>query len=346
MQIVRKNRQIFCKLVTTEEILLNYKNSVLVMTGRHRAHHFANCATVEESFMFDRIRQQCRPVRLEDRPVIDAIRFETGHALSAHAFPSLYVWQKEMALSLYVQRDFFSVKADKWGDNTWFFPCGNEKSVRSFLQEGMDTPDFTLLYLRPCDAQWLAEQFPGVWKVRREERADEYICRISEYLAMEGGRYAELRKKLRHLEREYHVQVREITKTTLPDAYQVLRQWREILHHISEENVGDRGVSEIALEHWDQLSLFGSILYLDGQPAAFYAGFPLDGETMDVLVGKCVPDAPNYTVYFAMREFLRQHGGGYTYCNLEEDLGIPGIRMVKQKMRPFTSNEIWEAMRT
>lgn len=296
--------------------------------------------------MFDSIRQQCRPVRLEDRLAIDAIRSRTGHDLSSHAFPSLYVWQKEMGLSLYLQEDFFSVKIDSRGDNAWFFPCGNEESIRGFLEEGMDTPDFTLLYLRPCDAQWLTEQFPGAWDVRREEESDEHICEISQYLTMEGGRYSEMRKKIRHLEREYRAQVKEVSEATLEDAYEVLRQWRRIDHHVSEENVEDRGVSEIALSQREQLSLFGSILYLDGRPVALYAGFPINEETMDVLVGKCVPDAPNYTVYFAMREFLRQHQGSYTYCNLEEDLGIPGIRMVKQKMRPITKNEIWEAVPT
>ena len=74
-----------------------------------------------------------------------------------------------------------------------------------------------------------------------------------------------------------------------------------------------------------------------------YAGFPIDAVTMDVVVGKCVPGAPNYTVYFAMREFLRQYQDRFLYCNLEEDLGIPGIRMVKRKMRPIAFNEIWEA---
>ena len=35
-----------------------------------------------------------------------------------------------------------------------------------------------------------------------------------------------------------------------------------------------------------------------------------------------------------------------SFSRLEEDLGIPGIRMVKQKMRPITKNEIWEAVPT
>lgn len=295
--------------------------------------------------MLDTMQQRCRPIQLEDRPIIDEIRAKTGHTLSAHAFPSLYVWQKEMKLSLYLQEDFFSVKIDSRGDNAWFFPCGDQAGIYQFIQSGMDTPGFSLAYLRDCDAQWLQEQFPGMWDVRREEASDEYVCKITDYLEMEGSKYSDVRKKLRHLEREYQVEAKEISEATLEDAYEVLQQWRKIQHHVSAENVEDRGVAEIALGDREALSLTGSILYLNQKPVALYAGFPIDQQTIDVLVGKCVPDAPNYTVYLAMREFLRQNKGDHIYCNLEEDLGIPGIRMVKQKMRPTFKNEMWEAVR-
>ena len=295
--------------------------------------------------LLDGTQWKCRPVQLEDRPAIEAIRARAGHELSAHAFPSLYLWQKNMGLSLYLQQDFFSVKIDSRGDNVWFFPCGNEESVRNFIQSGMDTPNFSLCYLRPCDAEWLLKQFPDMWEVSREESSDEYICKISDYLSMEGGKYSELRKKTRHLERMYQAETKEISEATLGDAYEVLKQWRRIQHHVGDKDVEDTDVSEIALQNREALSLVGSILYLDGKPIALYAGFPLDSETIDVLIGKCVPEAPNYTVYLAMREFLRQHQGSYLYCNLEEDLGIPGIRMVKQKMRPMMKHEIWNARR-
>ncbi len=288
-------------------------------------------------------KRLCRSVELSDQSNIERIRARFGHNLSAHAFPSLYLWQKEMGLSLYMEDDFFAVKIDSRGSNSWFFPCGDEEKINRFIRGGMDTAHFSLCYLRPGDVQWLIRHFPDRWEVRREEESDEYICRISDYLAMEGSQYSEVRKKIRHLEREYGVKVQPISDATIDDAKSVLHQWREVAHHVSDGNVEDRIVSETALQKRNELNIFGSILYLDEKPVAMYAGFPIDAVTMDVVVGKCVPGAPNYTVYFAMREFLRQYQDRFLYCNLEEDLGIPGIRMVKRKMRPIAFNEIWEA---
>ena len=115
--------------------------------------------------MMDSIQRLCRAVTLEDRPAIDAIRAKAGHTLSAHAFSSLYLWQGEMKLSLYLEKDFFTVKIDSRGDNAWFFPCGAEESVRQFIENGMNTPGFSLFYLRTCDAEWLEQTFPGAWEV-------------------------------------------------------------------------------------------------------------------------------------------------------------------------------------
>ena len=129
-------------------------------------------------------------------------------------------------MTIFSDHVFFSVKIDSRGDNVWFFPCGNEESVRNFIQSGMDTPNFSLCYLRPCDAEWLLKQFPDMWEVSREESSDEYICKISDYLSMEGGKYSELRKKTRHLERMYQAETKEISEATLGDAYEVLKQWR------------------------------------------------------------------------------------------------------------------------
>ena len=229
------------------------------------------------------------------------------------------------------------------GGNAWFFPCGDERAVRDFLLAGMERPDFSLHYLRPCDAEWLAQQFPGRWELRRDDASDEYICTIAEYLAMEGGKFAEARKKIRHIEREHSVEVKQISEGNVQDAFDILSQWRTTAHHVGRNNIADENVSETALQQREELGISGILLYLDGQPTAMFAGFPINSEVVDVVLGKCVPNAPDYTVYLAMREYLKSCQNQYQYSNMEEDLGIPGIRMVKMKMRPSGKNEIWEA---
>ena len=50
--------------------------------------------------MLDCTQWQCRPVQLEDRSAVEAIRARAGHVLSAHAFPSLYLFHVLLLLDL------------------------------------------------------------------------------------------------------------------------------------------------------------------------------------------------------------------------------------------------------
>ena len=89
-------------------------------------------------------KRLCRSVELSDQSNIERIRARFGHNLSAHAFPSLYLWQKEMGLSLYMEDDFFAVKIDSRGSNSWFFPCGDEEKINRFIRGGVGTAHFSL----------------------------------------------------------------------------------------------------------------------------------------------------------------------------------------------------------
>ena len=65
--------------------------------------------------MLDCTQWQCRPVQLEDRSAVEAIRARAGHQISAHAFTSLFLWQKVMGLSICLREDAFFVRFEQRG---------------------------------------------------------------------------------------------------------------------------------------------------------------------------------------------------------------------------------------
>ena len=83
---------------------------------------------------------------------------------------------------------------------------------------------------------------------------------------------------------------------------------------------------------------------VDDKPVSVFAGFPINENTVDALVGKCCHDAPRGFMYCAFREYVKQVADKYTHCNMEEDLGIPGIRLIKEELRPERKNLIWTAV--
>lgn len=277
------------------------------------------------------------------KEIIEKIRSEYGHTLSSHSFASLYLWQHAMGLSLICDKDFFAVQCGGENSNMWFFPCGNEQKTHSFISEKMSDKPFSLCYLRERDVKWLDKNFPEKWNFKRAEPSDEYICNVSEYISLEGSKFSEIRRKIRKIDREHDITVRKISDSTLNDAMGVAEKWYAKEHHIGKDGLSDDMIAEIALDERKKLDISGIIMYADGVPVSVFAGFPLTGDTADVLIGKCTLDAPKGVAYYALREYLRSLDGKYLYCNHEEDLGIEGIRQMKSSLCPIEKTHIWEA---
>ena len=73
-------------------------------------------------------------------------------------------------------------------------------------------------------------------------------------------------------------------------------------------------------------------------------GFALTEDTFDAAVGKCAMDVQGLT-YFTLRELMRSLPERYRWFNLEEDLGLPGLRDMKEHFLPDGRHRIWEARR-
>lgn len=284
-----------------------------------------------------------QPITWDVRETVEKCRALCGHSLSSHAFVSLYLWKTAMGLSIVSADTFFAVKSELYGPNTWFFPCGREAEVAAFLKAHQNEPDFHLVFLRDEDVTFLQAHFPGVWRVSPTPDADEYIASVAEYTALSGSAFAEIRRKMRRIEDNHAIDVLPLEETTLSAALSVVTAWQSTTHAASAEGLTDDEVAQCALMHWQDIGLSGVVVYIDGVPMSVFAGFPLCADTVDVLIGKCTPEAPKGLAYFALHEYVVRCCGAFTYCNHEEDLGLPGIRQMKSSLCPCFKNRTSEA---
>ncbi|MDE7246002.1 MAG: phosphatidylglycerol lysyltransferase domain-containing protein [Oscillospiraceae bacterium] len=275
---------------------------------------------------------------------IDQIRLHCRHTSSSHAFPSLYLWKNHLDLSILLQENFFAVKYGRDGDHSWFFPCGDEEECYDFVCRGMQEQSFSLSYLRECDVSWLNSRFPDQWLLEHTDDSDEYICDIAEYTGLTGSKFSEIRRKIRKLDKMYQIRSAPVSDANINDVMSVVSKWYEVPHNVGEHGFRDEEIAEEVFRHWEELDISGVITYADAVPTSVFAGFPLCGDTIDIVVGKSVPGAPKGMVYYALRECLKQYEGQYVYCNHEEDLGIPGIRQMKNSLCPVTKNLTWKAV--
>lgn len=274
---------------------------------------------------------------------VEQLRYESLHELSSHAFNSLYLWRKHMGLTLYLAKDFFTVKCDVRGKNAWFFPCGNEEGKRAFVQQHLGEEDFFLCYLREADKEFLEQFFPGRFWMKLADEAFEYLYDRREYEAISGGRFSNMRKQIRRLEKEHNIRVERLCGENISFAWEILKGGPHIPDGMHSSMLKITDVAGDALRNRKELGIDGILVFVDQLAQSFALGFPLTEDTVDGCI-ECSNTAVHGLSYFAKREFFLSCKDQYLCMNAEEDLGISGLRMAKRHMAPICQNIVWNAV--
>lgn len=270
---------------------------------------------------------------------IECIRNKYGHDFSSHSFASLYLWRRAMRLEVFMGQDMFVVKTAWKGRNTWFFPCGNRKEIQQFLEMHKGEADFKLVYVRREDLKILNELYPNSFEAKRDDTSDEYLYDRQEHLDLKGKFYANVRAQYNKVLREQDVHTEILNDENIHEAEEIIKSWETVPRETIV--LSDEGVDLEGLEKRKKLGIQGIVIYLSQIPSAVVAGYPLSFDTMDMFLAKERERVPGLG-YYAKREFFRFIASAYKYINIEEDLGIQGLREMKKRLNPVRVNEIWE----
>lgn len=273
------------------------------------------------------------PIAPHHRTAIEQLRKAYGHETASHAFLSLFLWQEEMGLQLHLEPELFTVKCCR-SENCWFFPCGSRAAIAAFVQHQLDTAQAPLrfCYLRREDTQLLEALFPGRFAFTEVPEDGEYLYDRQAQTLLQGKDFRHHRNSLNRLQQTFRLEVRELAPENLADAARVIDlASRE--QAIAANGFSADSAEQALLDNWSWLGIGGILVYADGQPAAVAAGYPLSQRTYDIsLCCQCRSD-PAFAVYARHQLFSRlpEH---ITVINAEEDLGLEGLRSLKQGMRP------------
>ena len=286
---------------------------------------------------------ETKRVVLENKPLVDQIRAKWDHRSESHSFASLFLWQRDMGLMIRIDNGAYIVRCLSRDDYCWYFPCGEPEQCEYWIRELLKDPrSLRLSYMREEDVRFLEERFPGVFDIEFAEGDSEYLYDRAEYIAMEGERYRRIRKGVRQLCSEYSVRAEPWVAENSADMEKVLKLWHTNIP--GEDGLEDYETSRLLISHLDDLDVTGVIVYIDDQPVAMSAGFPLSDNSFDIAFSKCAVHL-NGLPDFTRQALARMLPEKFTILNGEDDLGIPGIRMVKKLMRPIGQIRMYEAQK-
>ena len=199
---------------------------------------------------------------------------------------------------------------------------------------------FSLINVNQQGIDFLQHVFPDEFEFSgpMTERYD-YICLREKIIALEGKEMRPKRQHLYQFPRFYpNHQYRPLEPSLFPECLQLLQQWSdnaEAIGHLqgADSKVMERESISQVFDNWERFGAIGGALFVDDKMVAFTYGVPINGNTFDLCVEK--GDINYKGVYTVVRhEFMQQIPEQYTYVNLEEDLGLPGLRRAKSSYHP------------
>ncbi len=311
--------------------------------GRNCDRHHMN--QIEQ---FTSIRQlPFRPVRPEDYHSVYAYTSEFGEGSCQYSPVSMYSLEEKYGDAIYIENDILYILRQHLCDQSYrvyLAPLGNGRAkiregyLRIFSDAKACGKRVKFVSLTEKQAVLLEEEFPDRFEILEDRDLAEYMYKVEDMAVFSGSSLRKRRTEVNSFWRRYGTRV-SCTRISPEDLTDILSYEQKWLCQNSETHDAaalerEARMIERQLSHFDQLHLSGVILRIDGTVRGFGYGTAVSDSCYDAIVEKADKSIPH--IYKVLRqEATKQCALACFTVNMEEDLGVPGLRAIKQAYRPF-----------
>lgn len=269
---------------------------------------------------------------------IDSINQKTGNKTSSFSSTSIFIWEDEWKLSVLEGENSYTVFRNDCIESYYFFPQGEESEVISFIKNHLSDENLVFKYLSEKDVLLLEKYFPDQFEIQRDLNSDEYLYSVKDHIALEGKAFANCRNKLRNFSKEHTLRIEEIDPGNFDQAVLVLKDWAK-----AHENLHLTSYNKL-LSNAKYLNADMYLIYMDEKPFSVQCGYSLGNGVFDLCIAQENQNIPGGG-YAAKNLLIKTLKDKYDFVNMEEDLGLSGLRIAKSQMAPSSKIEKWLAMK-
>jgi len=280
-----------------------------------------------------------RPLTSEDLPWLDRCRDAAAHPFTALSPVSLVTWAETYGLSVAGDEDFFVIHSRH--DRGYYAPVGNPEKCSAFLQEAGEAGNpVRISYVTEADARILAGKG---WQMCFRADLSEYIASSAALAGKPGTVISEsFRRKCRTFSRNYEgYRVTQVSESHLEH----LREVSEKYLAAQDSMPSDQAVLETELEHFGGLKLRGILLTIPDGREAFILGYENTPEMFTMTMSRHDPTLPPEITTVCIHEYASILEREYPFINVEEDMGLDGLRRAKMLLSPVDFLKVYEVIR-
>ncbi|NLN38786.1 MAG: DUF2156 domain-containing protein [Smithella sp.] len=267
-------------------------------------------------------------IELKHRPFL-AERFHRMHLnISDYTFANVYLFRNIGRYNIKTKDCGTFISAYNFKGQNYIMPLSSpEVCSAETLVEFLDADNFFF----PIPEEWLPFFPADTFSVSCDDSESDYIYLSSAMASFSGKQFTRHRNHLNQFFGAYQAVDRSLGDDALTDAMAVLETWQDE-SRISPAKT-DFAVCAEALQNFSDLALWGTIYYIEDQPAGFIIGEALNSDMF------CLHFAKGSRKYHGIYQFMfndtaKKLETDYKYLNLEEDMGNKNLRKTKLSYGP------------
>ena len=274
---------------------------------------------------------QFRPIDISDKSLFgEAFKNHPPH-ISEFTFTNLYAWKYVYKLSISDLNGLIILRSDETVIPRFFNPIGRG-DVKSVITKILDDSGGSFIRL-PEETKTL---FGGDDKFKIEPDPDnsDYLFNAEDLVKLPGKKYDGKRNLIKNFKSTYQYEYIALDSSNAGDALEFEDAWCSIKDCDNVTGLyNERDALREIIANFSNFKLIGGAINTEGMIRAVAIGERLNESTLVMHILKADPNITGlYQVM--MNEFLSREAHAFKFINLEQDLGIEGLKKFKLSYHP------------
>lgn len=283
-------------------------------------------------------------VKIEDYEIIQTYFSKYGENSCQHSFVNMFTLQEKYGSKWCEKDGFLFTFRENISDSrirTYLFPMGEgdvKKAVWEIIQDAREHgARVRFQTITEEKKNWLLNEFPHRFAIEEDRDYAEYLYLSKVQATLPGNKFCKKRSEANIFRRKFEDRMSEVllSKEQIPEILSYAKQWLLESADADDEKALMLEYKEIEkqLQYFDELKISGLVIRIDGKIIGVVYGVPISDSCFDVTTEKGSREFRN--VYRVLRQDISKLiTGQYTYINLEEDVGVEGLRRAKLSYKP------------
>lgn len=257
---------------------------------------------------------------------IDALKF----SISEYNFANIYLFRAKHEFEVVFAKKLY-VRGKTYNGQKYYMPF-ETMNIADYMDLQQDVGESITLF--PIPETWLSVFHCPLFTHESLSMDSDYIYKTEHMRTYAGRGLSGQRNLVKQFQSMYGVKVLPLNNETKNIAHNILENWRD------KDDEADFKACFEAINIHGKLGLSGQVFIVDNEPGALIIGNALTPQMYLMQFAKA--DVKFKGIYqFAYQHYAQGLDSQYTYMNMEEDLGVPGLHKTKLSYHPDKIETKW-----